>query len=169
MQRLKVMGAAALFFVNLSSGGRAAEMTSEQLKTMLADMGYQPAVEGEMVKVDGLGVAKLAMYFILRNDRSVLTVEVPGYDIEANQVAAMPATAMLQKNGENISYFYSLESSGQNGKFHVALQALYDVASVNKVMLRQAIDGLITNLNNGEPLWNPDKWPAAAASTPAAK
>jgi hypothetical protein len=155
---------AFLISLGLAAAAHAADMSPDRLRSIIADLGYEPTVEGSVVTLADQGVAKKDIRFSLSDDKTILNI-YSNWAVDAAKRAAMPTTEMLKANSNAAFAFATFESEGNT---YIDLEASYDTSLVNKKMLRHAIDQLLEMTDANEALWNQDKWAVAgAAAAPA--
>lgn len=142
-------------------GGEA--LADAAVKTMLTNMGYNV---NETKKKDGtssfdvdMSITDYTVHPIveLSPSKRYIWIEIPLFEVPANAPGFDPS-ALLVQNDSIGPYFFSLNSSSR--KLYLNYPVLN--SGVTPAIVKSAMDGAVSVLNNTSALWDPSKWKGAA-------
>ena len=156
--RKALLGFACLLFMLVHGSADAKTLTADQVKGILVDLGYEPAVDGDSISIENFGPSKNYLKFILTNEKQSLNIYT-SWTVPPEKAGAIPAVDMLKANSS--SPFIFAVFTADDKSLHYDLEATYDASLVNKVMLRKSMDQLTDVMLKNATLVDPDNWAAA--------
>ena len=165
MSRILAAAFSALLVLAALPSAQGAEdktVSLPDLQGLVAGMGLTDTGDKKSyVSVDHQGDRDLTVTLQPVEDGKYLSLFASLGEIPAAKLPAAPAEKMLEYNDTHRFYFTVGGDDAKTGY----LQTRIDAAAVSPKVLREAIDELVTSVDETKDLWDQDGWPGASKAS----